>query len=596
MPEDNSTPSPQEQTPDEVSVPAAYHSFLDRPVQNPRIWKCGDTFQYPIPKADGDQYEKLLGPLLKRDRVQCEAWKDEVQNLLIFVSGCITELLTVIDNNCKAGLFSSIVTAFVVNSYVFLQPNPNDAVVTLLSRIADSLVANATIGVNQPHIPFHPTARSVRINIYWFISLVLSLTTVLIAIVSLQWLREHQTYDVTITPQTQFALFNLRAHSFKRWYVPQIFAALPILLQAALILFLVGIGEFLLVVGNNVAIPVIVVIGIPVLFLFTTTTFPAYQFFALYLPLRAQVNENVPAPCPYKSPQSRLFLRLATSSERLFRLYVWMFHPFYFVAVTFPRQIFSLPSGLTGVHRFSRDDKQRLDNLYDWWQTRDLWATKAVDWGTYDLQWLSIRTRYSRFMYDLTFWQDVRRPSKCDNKPLYDVTQGFRRIIREKPDIDRFNSLYHCVSELSSKTIHDWKRWSNGRIHSSPTRENHYLQILLRALKSPSFRGMSRLHLLPPDEISFDTMHEINLHAFLAAMAPDYALYRRLPGLKHHLYELHIRIMAAFLTERPDRILFNDIERRQWSHYGPFGYQSPGQHPDDRPNRRFPLPDGKDVP
>jgi hypothetical protein len=91
MPDDNSTPSPQEQTHDEVSVLVIYRSFANRKIQNPGIWKCGDAFQYPIPKADGDQYEKLLAPLFKRDRVQCEAWKDEVQNLLIFVSNPVAQ-------------------------------------------------------------------------------------------------------------------------------------------------------------------------------------------------------------------------------------------------------------------------------------------------------------------------------------------------------------------------------------------------------------------------------------------------------------------------------------------------------------------------
>jgi hypothetical protein len=30
-------------------------------------------------------YEKLFAPLQERDKLQCEAWKDEVQNLLLFV-------------------------------------------------------------------------------------------------------------------------------------------------------------------------------------------------------------------------------------------------------------------------------------------------------------------------------------------------------------------------------------------------------------------------------------------------------------------------------------------------------------------------------
>ena len=58
---------------------------LDR--HQPRMWRCGQEYQYPIPKPDGNPWEVVLESLLKKDQVQCAAWKDEVQNLLIFVRG-----------------------------------------------------------------------------------------------------------------------------------------------------------------------------------------------------------------------------------------------------------------------------------------------------------------------------------------------------------------------------------------------------------------------------------------------------------------------------------------------------------------------------
>lgn len=36
--------------------------------------------------TDIDPFEHLLKQLLEKDTVQCNAWKDEVQNILIFVS------------------------------------------------------------------------------------------------------------------------------------------------------------------------------------------------------------------------------------------------------------------------------------------------------------------------------------------------------------------------------------------------------------------------------------------------------------------------------------------------------------------------------
>ncbi|KAF9484085.1 hypothetical protein BDN70DRAFT_826282 [Pholiota conissans] len=62
----------------------------------------------------------LLKPEMEADKIQCDAWKDEVQTLLIF-----------------AGLFA-VVTAFVIESYKFLLPDPNDTIISLLTQIANA--------------------------------------------------------------------------------------------------------------------------------------------------------------------------------------------------------------------------------------------------------------------------------------------------------------------------------------------------------------------------------------------------------------------------------------------------------------------------
>lgn len=50
-----------------------------------KMWQCGDPYKYPIRDQEGNNWERLLEPLLEADKAQCDAWKDEVQNLLIFV-------------------------------------------------------------------------------------------------------------------------------------------------------------------------------------------------------------------------------------------------------------------------------------------------------------------------------------------------------------------------------------------------------------------------------------------------------------------------------------------------------------------------------
>ncbi|KAF9484152.1 hypothetical protein BDN70DRAFT_180815 [Pholiota conissans] len=150
--------------------------------------------------------------------MRCNAWKDEVQNLLIF-----------------AGLFSAVVTAFVIESYKLLQPDTNDTIISLLSTIANG--QNQT--VTPSSLPFSQAPYSVRINVCWFISLILSPTTVLVGTIALQWLREHQLY-VGYSGKEKLAILHMRREAAEAWFLPQVFAMLPLLLQAALVLFLIG--------------------------------------------------------------------------------------------------------------------------------------------------------------------------------------------------------------------------------------------------------------------------------------------------------------------------------------------------------------------
>jgi len=73
----------------------------------------------------------------------------------------------------------------------------------------------------------------------------------------------------------------MHAEALKRWYVPQIFAALPLLLQIGLILFLVGLADFLWQLNHSVTIPVLMAVGATLLFLFVTTVLPTFQVLTL---------------------------------------------------------------------------------------------------------------------------------------------------------------------------------------------------------------------------------------------------------------------------------------------------------------------------
>jgi len=203
----------------------------------------------------------------------------------------------------KAGLFSAVVTAFIIESYKALKQDPSEV---LLSRILAQLEGrvNGTDILTTP--TFTPTHSDIRVNILWFLSLIFSLTTVLVGIIALQWLREHLRPHIDLEPQIAFSLHHLNVESVDRWYLPQIFTALPLLLQLALVLFLVGVIEFLWSLNSTVAIPIAVAVGLSLSFLLCTTVLPTMQALLLFLP-RLPWGNMPRSPCPYRSPQSWAF-------------------------------------------------------------------------------------------------------------------------------------------------------------------------------------------------------------------------------------------------------------------------------------------------
>jgi len=156
---------------------------------------------------------------------------------------------------------------------------------------------------------FTPSPSDIRVNILWFLSLIFSLATVLIGIIALQWLREHLRAHTNLEPQIAISLHHLNVDSFNRWYLPQIFTALPLLLQIALVLFLIGILEFLWNLNHTVAIPIAVAVGFCLFFLLLTTILPTMQALSLFLP-RCKMGSQPRSPCPYRSPQSWAFHQL----------------------------------------------------------------------------------------------------------------------------------------------------------------------------------------------------------------------------------------------------------------------------------------------
>ncbi|KAJ3500584.1 hypothetical protein NMY22_g19213 [Coprinellus aureogranulatus] len=192
------------------------------------------------------------------DAERCNLWKEEVSTGVVV-----------------AGLFSAVVTAFLIESQKALRKDPGQA-------LLEYLVASK---INETAAPFSlntfppPEGSDIRVNTLWFLSLILSITAVLVGTTALQWVREHQRDQRGLDPQIAFSLHRMQRldHTIFQW------------------------------VGT--------IIALPLLFMVLTTILPTLQAILLFVPFNV-VSPRI--PCPYKSPQAWAFHQLLSPVVKAF--------------------------------------------------------------------------------------------------------------------------------------------------------------------------------------------------------------------------------------------------------------------------------------
>ncbi|CAL1702472.1 unnamed protein product [Somion occarium] len=196
------------------------------------------------------------------DEVKIRDFKEDIDTLLVL-----------------AGLMSAAITTFLVESYKALQPDPNDAIIQLLSQIAAQSIASNNSSHNlPPKSAFVPPSWAIRVNVLWFASLIFSLVTASFGMLVKQWLREFLAANEESTShQALLRVRFYRYHGLLGWKVFEIVAILPMLLQLALGLFLLGLCFFASSVHNSVARISIPIVSISVSILLAVTLAPAFS-------------------------------------------------------------------------------------------------------------------------------------------------------------------------------------------------------------------------------------------------------------------------------------------------------------------------------
>ena len=125
--------------------------------------------------------------------------KEDIDTLLVFVRIAFlvgfTIKFTAHRLSGQAGLFSAVVTTFVIAVYPSLQPSDNDEIVFLLrqSLTINYTMSNGFLNSTVPFpttLPFEAPLWALRVNGLWFASLIVSLSTASIGMLVKQWLTE----------------------------------------------------------------------------------------------------------------------------------------------------------------------------------------------------------------------------------------------------------------------------------------------------------------------------------------------------------------------------------------------------------------------
>ncbi|KAI0041610.1 hypothetical protein FA95DRAFT_1526309, partial [Auriscalpium vulgare] len=173
----------------------------------------------------------------ERDKRLVESWKGDTEGILIF-----------------SGLFSATVSAFIIESYKKLSADSGDATVALLTQLVNQ-GATTPNGTHANPVPvFKPSASAIRVNAMWFLSLLLTLTCALIAILVQQWARNY--VQVSQKQKTPHKRARIRAFLFmgvETFHMSGAVETLPTILHASVFLFFVGLVDFMLSINKTVA-------------------------------------------------------------------------------------------------------------------------------------------------------------------------------------------------------------------------------------------------------------------------------------------------------------------------------------------------------
>ncbi|KAG8958337.1 hypothetical protein FRC03_009215 [Tulasnella sp. 419] len=218
------------------------------------------------------------------------------------------------------GLFSSVNTAFIIEAYRSLVPDPVNTTNNLLRHF---IMNSNGIFVDWDDT-FEPLPANVQTCKVFFLSLSCSLLAAFGGLLGKQWLNEYQRYGEQRSPLARGIQRHRKFLGMDQYHFMFIIQILPTLVQLSLFLFFIALVRFLWIIHVDVATIVIVFTVATFLLWLTTTLVSTYdsaspfstrlsaQLHHIFNTKRNEAATTTPLPHTYPPPEDNQFLQLAS--------------------------------------------------------------------------------------------------------------------------------------------------------------------------------------------------------------------------------------------------------------------------------------------
>ena len=167
----------------------------------------------------------------------------------------------------QAGLFSAVSSAFVIDVYSKLQPDPNDQSAALLRAILLTLNHSAIPNESPvaPPVQQYPPSEIVTATGLLYASLLISLLAAFVAMLGKQWLNRYLRHAGG--SMVERCGDRQRKHDgLQKWPFHMFVESLPVMLQIALLLLTSGICRYMVSINTPIAYTLITLTGLGVVF------------------------------------------------------------------------------------------------------------------------------------------------------------------------------------------------------------------------------------------------------------------------------------------------------------------------------------------